>query len=77
MTMKELQELKVGDMCTIIRGLDAGRLCQVAYIEGESVLVRSADSRRFNSLTQYGRLRLTSYRELEVMKYTNLKEEGS
>ena len=34
MTMKELQELKIGDMCIIIRGHDAGRLCQVAYIEG-------------------------------------------
>ena len=72
MTRDQLHNLKVGDMCTIIRGHDAGRLCQVAYIEGESVLVHSADGRRFNSMTQYGRLRLTSWRELKL-----LTEEGS
>ena len=66
MTRVQLNDLKVGDMCTIIRGHDAGRLCEVAYIEGESVLVRSADGRRFSSLTQYGRLRLTSWRELKL-----------
>lgn len=67
MTKEQLKTLKVGDICEIIRGHDAGRLCQVAYIEGESVLVRSADGRRFNSLTQYGRLRLTSWRELRLV----------
>lgn len=75
MTMKELGELKVGDLCTIIRGHDAGRLCEVAYIEGESVLVRSADGKRFNSLTKYGKLRLTSWRELKIVK-KKLNEES-
>lgn len=66
MTRDQLNNLKIGDMCIIIRGHDAGRLYQVAYIEGESVLVRSAYGRRFNSMTQYGRLRLTSWRELRL-----------
>ena len=67
MTREQLHKLKIGDMCTIIRGHDAGRLCQVAYIEDESVLVRSADGQKFNSLTQYGKLRLTSWKELTVV----------
>ena len=67
MTGAQLVNLKVGDTCVIIRGRDAGRECQVAYIEGESVLVRSADGKRFNSMTQYGRLKLTSYRELKPL----------
>lgn len=66
MTRDQFSNLKVGDMCEIIRGHDAGRQCQVAYIEGESVLVRSADGRRFDAMTQYGRLRLTSWRELKL-----------
>ena len=66
MTKDQFNNLKVGDLCEIIRGHDAGRQCQVAYIEGESVLVRSADGRRFYSMTQYGRLRLTSWRELKL-----------
>ena len=66
MTMKELNNLNVGDKCIINRGHDAGRECEVAFIEGESVLVRYTNGRRFDSLTQYGRLRLTSYRELKL-----------
>ncbi len=66
MKMEELVNLKVGDKCIIIRGHDAGRECEVAFIEGESVLVRSADGRRFDSLAQYARLKLTSYRELKL-----------
>lgn len=68
MTYNEFNNLKVGDYCTIIRGHDAGRKCQVAYIEGESVLVRSADGHRFDSLTKYSNLRLTSWRELKLLK---------
>ena len=67
MTGAQLVNLKVGDVCIILRGRDKGRECQVAYIEGESVLVRSVDGRRFSSLTQYGRLKLTSYRELRPL----------
>lgn len=68
MTGIQFEKLKIGDICEIIRGHDAGRLCQVAYMEGESVVVRSADGKRFDALTQYGRLRLTSWRELKIIE---------
>lgn len=68
MTRNEFNNLKVGDYCTIMRGHDEGRECQVAYIEGESVLVRSADGHRFNSMQHYAKLRLTNWRELKLLK---------
>lgn len=71
MTMKELKSLKIGDICEIIRGRDAKRICEIAFIEGESVLVRSADGRRFDSMEQYSRLKLTSYRELKLISVKN------
>jgi hypothetical protein len=64
MTRDQFKKLKVGDICVIIKGRDEGRRCQVAYIEGDAVLVRSDDGRRFDSMTKYARLRLTSWREL-------------
>lgn len=67
--MEELNNLNVGDKRIVIRGHDAGRECEVAFIEGESALVRSAYGRRFNSLGQYARyarLKPTSYRELKL-----------
>ena len=67
MTGKQFANLEVGDMCMVIRGHDAGRYCQVAYIEGESVVVRSLDGKRFWSMNQYDRLKLTSYRELRLL----------
>ena len=68
MKFEEFKNVKVGDICRVIRGHDAGRLCQIAYIEGESVVVRSADGERFYSMNQYERLKLTSYRELKLEK---------
>ena len=67
MTGAQLVNLKIGDECVIIRGKDKGRECCVVYVEGEAVLVRSTDGRRFSPLTQYGRLKLTSYRELKPL----------
>ena len=68
MKFEEFKNLKVGDMCRIIRGHDADRLCQVAYIEGEAVVVRSADGCRFYSMNIYEHLKITSYRELKLDK---------
>lgn len=64
MNRDQFDKLKVGDECIIIKGRDEGRRCQVAYIEGDAVLVRSTDGHRFDSLTKYAKLRLTSWREL-------------
>lgn len=67
MTRVQFDNLKVGDMCKIFRGHDAERLCEVAYIEGDCVLVRSADGRYFKSSANHGRLRLMNWRELTLV----------
>ena len=48
MTRKELETLRVGDMCTISKGLNKGRKVEVVQIFGEFVTVRPADGMRFN-----------------------------
>ena len=64
----EYSKLKLGDKCEIIRGHDEGRQCEVVFMEGEAVVVRACDGKRFNPLSQYDRLKLTSYRELRLIK---------
>ncbi len=71
MTMEQFRKLKVGDMVTIQRGKEAGRLCQVAYIEENSVVVRSADGLQLcpqGSGSIFSKLRLTSWRELAPVR---------
>lgn len=68
MTKKELENLKVGDMCAIIRGNDVGRIAQIAYIEEGSVLIRSVDGEPFRSQYAYGKFRLTGWRELKPLE---------
>ena len=68
MTWKEFKGLEVDDICIIIRGHDRNRLCQVAFIEGEAVLIRSVNGKRFYTMEQYSTLKLTSYRELKFYR---------
>lgn len=67
MTRSQLSELKVGDKCVITRAYDAGRKCEVVYMnrEDDIILVRSADGKSFNSRNNYARNhRLINWRDL-------------
>jgi hypothetical protein len=68
MTNEQFKNLKVGDMCVVSRGRDADRLVQVAFIEKEGIVIRSADGKRFHAIGCYGPLRLTGSGELKIFK---------
>ena len=73
MTRTEFQCLKIGDICVIKRGHDQGKKCKVIYIEDEidacdCILVKALDC-EFSTIANHNRwLRLTSSRELDIIK---------
>ena len=67
MNKQQFENLKVGDRCVIKRGLDKGILCEVRYIENDSILVRPVDDSVFRAIGTNKKLRLTSWHELDIL----------
>lgn len=67
MNKQQFENLKVGDRCVIKRGLDKGIICEVRYIENDSILVRPVDDSIFRAIGTNKKLRLTSWRELDII----------
>lgn len=71
MTAQEFSKLKIGDICQITRYYNAGRECEVVYIDKEygTVCVRSTDGKPFESPKQVNRrLMLIDWRVLQIIK---------
>lgn len=51
MTINDLNNLKVGDMCIFTRH-NKGRICEVVFIEGEYICVRSVDGKPFKNTSK-------------------------
>ncbi len=72
MRRHEFENLKEGDIVVFQRGHDAGRECEVVYIDynsggkHEAILVRSLDRKPFYADTAYGNLRLTSWIQIDL-----------
>lgn len=73
MTSKEFKELKIGDICKVIRGRDSGLECEVLHKQSASkskvVLVKPAYPEEiFDSPTvAYRYFKLFSHTELEII----------
>ena len=72
MKRREFENLKDGDIVVFGRGHDAGRRCEVVYIDYnsgskyEALLVRSLDRKPFTAKSSYGNLRLTSWIQIDL-----------
>lgn len=62
MKKAQFDELEVGDVVYILRGYDKGRLCEILYIEGDRMLLRTLDKKPFKSTISHGNLRITNWR---------------
>jgi len=66
MNTQQFENLKIGDLCVIKRGRDKGVLCEIRYIEDNSILVRAVGDSIFEAVDVNKKLRLTSWRELDI-----------
>lgn len=68
MTLTDFDYLRFGDCVRIKRGRDLGRKCVVLYIDtiDGCILVRSLDNKPFNEKNHNRRLKLTSWREVDI-----------
>ena len=71
MTKAEFNKLKVGDVCTVKRGYDAGRQVAIRYIEGEQIVIACVYGLPLHNSNGRTRLRLTGWHELDVIKEEN------
>ena len=68
MNNQQFENLKVGDRCVMKRGRDEGIICEVRYIENDSILVRPVDDSVFRAVATNKKLRLTGWRELDIIQ---------
>lgn len=66
MNRKQFENLKVGDLCVVRRGRDKDVLCEVRYIEDNSILIRPVKNVDFKAIGTNKKLRLTSWYELDI-----------
>lgn len=77
MRQHEFENLVAGDLCTIIRGNDAGKIVEVVHIElcpdgSNAIVIRPAGDSLFESIngTVHSRhLKITTSRELHIYGY--------
>lgn len=68
MTRKELNELKIGDLCELTRGQNNGRIGEVALIEEGAICMRSIDGEPFWGKDKSQKLILVDYKYLKLVK---------
>lgn len=68
MNKQQFENLKVGDRCVMKRGRDEGIICEVRYIENDSILVRPVDDSVFRAVGTNKKLRLTGWSELDIIQ---------
>lgn len=68
MNKQQFENLKVGDRCVMKRGRDEGIICEVRYIENDSILVRPVDDSVFRAVGTNKKLRLTGWHELDIIQ---------
>jgi len=77
MNKQQFENLKVGDRCVMKRGRDNGIICEVRYIENDSILVRPVDDSVFRAIGTNKKLRLTGWRELDPYSKSKKSEKES
>lgn len=66
MNKEQFNKLKVGDICVIKRGHDAGKICTVLYIKNDSILIEAEEGTSFKAINTNQKLRLTRYYEVDI-----------
>lgn len=68
MKRNEFNNLKIGDICVIKRGLEAARKVIIRYIESEQIVIAALDGKRLKTSTGYTMLKVTGWHELDVSR---------
>ena len=75
MTRAEFEKLKVGQLVVIKRGHDEGKTVRVIHIEDDTILIKIVDDfLEFRAINTNRKIRLTSWKELDIIKPKKGKE---
>lgn len=69
MTRQEWNDLKIGDICKLMRGKSEGQLGKVVYISGDAACLESLDGENFSTCRNtHQTLTLQNWRNISLLE---------